>query len=284
MTKTDPTILPTAASAPPDIFTIKQRQKATWESGDFGQVAKTIENVAGQFMAGLPLKPGLRVLDVACGTGNLAVIAAREGCTVTGIDLATNLVAQARMRAKVEALNIRYDEGDAESLPYPDAIFDVVVSMYGVMFAPRPDRIAAELFRVTRPGGIIALANWTSEGFIGRMFDVFKAHIPPAPGIPSPLLWGDEAIVRTRLRGGVTDLSFKRRIARMRYPFSPAEVVEFFRKYYGPTHRAFAALDETRQAALRQDLVRLQSEANVSSDPGSTEVEAEYLEVVAARA
>jgi hypothetical protein len=152
------------------------------------------------------------------------------------------------------------------------------------MFAPRPEQTATELFRVTRPGGIIALANWTPEGFIGRMFNVFKAHVPPVAGIPSPLLWGDEAIVRTRLRGGVKDVSFHRRIARMRYPFPPAGVVEFFRQYYGPTHRAFAALDETKQAALRHDLVRLQSEANVSSDPQTTEVEAEYLEVIASRA
>jgi len=284
MTRTDETTLRIAASLPPDIFTIKQRQKATWESGDFGQVARTIENVAAEFMAELPLKVGARVLDVACGTGNLAVIAARQGCSVTGIDLASNLVAQARGRAKCEELNIRYDEGDAESLPYPDAIFDLAVSMYGVMFAPQPDRVAAELFRVTRPGGIIALANWTSEGFIGRMFNVFKAHVPPASGMPSPLLWGDEAIVRTRLRNGVADLRCNRRIARMRYPFPPAEVVEFFRRYYGPTHRAFAALDETRQTWLWQDLVRLQAEANVSTDPRATEVEAEYLQVVATRA
>ncbi len=284
MTTTDTTLLQKTASLPPDILTIKQRQKATWESGDFGQVARTIEGVAGEFMAGLPLRAGMRVLDVACGTGNLAVIAARKGCTVIGVDIASNLIAQAGARAKSEGLNIRYDEGDAESLPYPDGIFDVVLSMYGVMFAPRPDHTAAELFRVTKRGGIIALANWTPEGFIGRMFSVFKAHIPPVPGIPSPLLWGDEAIVRTRLRDGVRDLRLKRRIARMCYPLPPADVVEFFREYYGPTHRAFAALDEGRQAALRRDLVKLQSEANVSTVPGTTEVEAEYLEVVAARA
>jgi SAM-dependent methyltransferase len=284
MTTTDTTTSRKAAAIPADIFIIKQRQKTTWESGDFGQVAKTIEHVAGEFMAGLPLTPGLRVLDVACGTGNLAVVAARKGCTVTGIDIASNLVAQARVRAKTEGLNIRYDEGDAESLPYPDAIFEVVVSMYGAMFAPRPDQTATELFRVTKPGGIIALANWTPEGFIGRMFDIFKAHLPPAPGIPSPLLWGDEAIVRTRLRDGVSGLQLNRRIARMRYPFLPADVVEFFREYYGPTHRAFATLDASRQAALRQDLVKLQTEANVSTVPGTTEVEAEYLEVIATRA
>lgn len=281
MTMTDTTMLPAATSRLPNIFTIKQRQKATWEAGDFGQVARTIEHVADEFMAGLPLQPGMRVLDVACGTGNLAVIAARKGCIVTGIDIASNLVAQARVRAKVEGLHIRYDEGDAEALPYPDGIFDAVVSMYGVMFAPQPDRVAAELFRVARPGAIIALANWTPEGFIGRMFDVFKAHVPPVPGIPSPLLWGDEAIVRTRLRDSVSDLQLNRRIARMRYPLPPAEVVEFFREFYGPTQRAFAALDEDRQAALRRDLVKLQSEANVSTTPGATEVEAEYLEIVA---
>src|SRR5215469_5406696 len=177
----------------PDIQTIKVRQKATWESGDFGQVAKLIEPVAEDFMARIDLRPGMKVLDAACGTGNLAVIAARRGCITSGLDIASNLIAQARERAREEGLSIEYTEGDAEAMPYPDASFDVVVSMYGVMFAPRPERIVSEWQRVTKPGGLIALANWTPSGFIGKMFSVFGRHVPPPAGLPSPLLWGDEA-------------------------------------------------------------------------------------------
>lgn len=148
-----------------DIHTVKARQKATWESGDFGQVARYIMPVAQEFMGRLNLKPGTRVLDAACGTGNLAVIAARAGCRTSGLDIASNLIAQARSRALQEALPIDYTEGDVEEMPYPDAAFDLVVSMYGVMFAPRPEVVVSELLRVTRPGGLVALANWTPEGF-----------------------------------------------------------------------------------------------------------------------
>src|SRR5260221_8332187 len=151
---------------------VKARQKATWESGDFGQIARTIENVAEEFMARQPLQPGSQVLDVACGTGNLAVIAARRGCVVTGIDIAGNLIAQARARATTEGLRIDFQEGDAETLPLAGCQFDFVVSMFGVMFAPRPDVVATELQRVTKPGGQVALANWTPEGFLGKMFNV----------------------------------------------------------------------------------------------------------------
>src|SRR5262245_28822751 len=142
-----------------DIASIKTRQKATWESGDFGQIAKLIVPVAEEFMSRVDLKRGSKVLDAACGNGNLAVIAARRGCVTSGLDIASNLIAQARERARQESLDIDYIEGDAEAMPYPDATFDVVVSMYGVMFAPRPERVASELQRVVKPGGLIAMAN-----------------------------------------------------------------------------------------------------------------------------
>src|ERR1051325_1102547 len=200
----------------PNLEKIKASQKSTWESGDFGQIARTIENVAEDFMSRQPLWPGAHVLDVACGTGNLAVLAARRGCAVTGIDIARNLIEQARARAAAEGLHIDFDEGDAEALPLADSQFELVVSMFGVMFAPRPNLVVAELQRVTRPGGQVALANWTPEGFIGEMFKVFKAHLPPPPaGIPSPMSWGDEATVRSRLRHGFTDVHLTRRIALM---------------------------------------------------------------------
>ena len=267
-----------------EIETIKARLKATWESGDFGQIAKFIETEAAEFMSHLQLRPGLRVLDVACGTGNLAVIAARAGCETSGVDIASNLIVQARERARKEKLTIEYKEGDAEALPYPDASFDRVVSMYGIMFAPRPDLVVRELLRVTKTGGLIALANWTPDGFIGKMFGVFKAHVPPPPaGIPSPLKWGNEKIVRERLGAGVSELRMTRRIARMQYPFDPASTVDFFRTYYGPTHRAFASLQPEGQAALRRDLVQLQTQNNVATRPNETETPAEYLEIIARR-
>jgi SAM-dependent methyltransferase len=268
----------------PNLEAVKAKQKATWESGDFGQIARTIENVAEEFMARQPLRPGARVLDAACGTGNLAVIAARHGCAVSGIDIASNLIEQARTRATADGLRIDYKEGDAEALPFPDDQFDLVVSMFGVMFAPRPGVVAAELRRVTKPGGQIALANWTPEGFIGKMFQVFKVHLPPPPArVPSPMGWGNEATVRSRLADGFTDVRLTRRTALMRYPFPPDKTVEFFRQYYGPTQKAFAALDTNAQAALRRDLVTLQAANNIASIPGTTEVAAEYLEVIAVR-
>jgi len=268
----------------PNLEAVKARQKATWESGDFGQIARTIENIAEEFMAQLSIPADSHVLDVACGTGNLAVIAARRGGVVSGIDIAANLIDQARTRAAGEGLRIAYEEGDAEALPYVDGQFDLVVSMFGVMFAPRPSIAAVEMLRVTRPGGSVAMANWTPEGFIGKMFRVFKAHLPPPPaGVPSPMDWGDEATVRARLRHGFADVRLTRRIALMRYPFPPAETVEFFRQYYGPTQKAFAALAAADQTALRRDLVELQTAHNSAGTPGTTEVAAEYLEVVAVR-
>jgi len=271
--------------APPfDIQAVKARQKATWESGDFGQVAKFTMPSAEEFMAGLELKPGTRVLDAACGTGNLAVLAARRGCRVSGLDIAANLLTQARERAQQEGFAIDFTEGDVEAMPYEDASFDVVVSMYGVMFAPRPDRVVRELCRVTKPGGLIALANWTPAGFIGKMFAVFARHLPPPAGIPSPLLWGDEAVVRERFHGRIKELRLTPRIARLCFPFDPAGTVEFFQRYYGPTQRAFQALDPASQARLRSDLVELEARHNISPRPNETDTPSEYLEIHARRA
>ncbi len=268
----------------PDLPTIKARQKATWESGDFGQIAHSIETAAEEFMARQPLLPGLRVLDVACGTGNLAVVAARRGCLVSGIDIAANLIAQARARAAAARLSIGFEEADAEALPFANDTFDLAVSMFGVMFTPQPALATSEMRRVTKPGGQIAMANWTPEGFIGKMFNVFKAHLPSPPaGVPSPMEWGKEAVVQERLQQGFTDVRLTRRIALMCYPFPPAETVEFFRKYYGPTLRAFESLPATRQEALKKDLVELQTRHNLAKTPGETEVAAEYLEVVATK-
>jgi len=261
---------------------LKERLKATWMAGDFGRLAKVIEGCAEEFIDRLQLAPGSRVLDVACGSGNLAIPAGRAGANVTGVDIATNLVEQARERAKSEGLKIQFDEGDAEQLPYDDASFDSVITMFGAMFAPRPELAASELTRVCKPGGRIAMANWTPGGFAGQMFKINAKHVAPPPNMPSPVKWGDEETVRERLREGIADLQMTRRMCVFKFPFPPAEVVEFFRMYFGPTRNSFAALDDAGQAALRSDLEQLWSEHNKATD-NTTLAEGEYLEVIAKR-
>lgn len=282
--ETNPYLNSPVAPVFPDLAAIKAKQKATWESGDFGEIARSIENFAEGFMSRLPVRSGTKVLDVACGTGNLAVVAAQRGGEASGIDIAANLVAQARARALSAGWRIDFREGDAEAMPFANDSFDLTVSMFGVMFTPQPAAALAEIWRVTKPGGQIALANWTPEGFIGRMFSIFRRHLPPPPaGVPSPMDWGNETIVRHRLQAGFSHARLVRRIERMRYPFPPAETVEFFRKYYGPTLRAFESLPATGQAALRRDLVELQTRHNTAADTNTTEVAAEYLEVTAVK-
>lgn len=261
---------------------LKAKMKFVWSAGDFGKIALSIEKGGEEFIERLNVQKGERVLDVACGTGNLALPAARKGAIVTGIDIAPNLIEQARARAEAENLECRFEEGDAENMPYKDASFDTVVTMFGAMFAPRPDVTASELVRVCRPKGRIAMANWTPQGFTGQMFKTGAKHVPPPPNVPPPVQWGDEEIVRERLREGIAELHLARRPVTFVYPFSPAEVVEYFRQFFGPTKIAFAALDDEGQAALRQDLEQLWTEHNRAAD-GTTEVESEYLEVIATR-
>jgi SAM-dependent methyltransferase len=261
---------------------LKSRLKETWSAGDYGRIAKNLEAGATTFLSRIPIEPGTLVLDVACGTGQVAFPAARAGARVTGIDIAPNLIAQARQRAEAEGISIRFDEGDAEQLPYEDGSFDLVLSLIGAMFAPRPDRVAAQLMRVCRPGGRIVMGNWTPEGFVGSMFMTVGRHVPPPSLMPSPLQWGDEAIVRDRLQDGATSLRLEKQMVTFRYPLSPAEVVEFFRRYFGPIRQAFGKLDATGQTALRRDLEQLWTTHNRATD-GTTYVEAEILEVVARR-
>ena len=222
------------------------------------------------------------MLDVACGAGQVSIPAARAGARVTGVDIATNSIEQAHARAQDGGLDVRFDEGDVEMLPYEDASFDLVVSLIGAMFAPRPERVAAEMVRVCRSGERIVMANWTPEGFVGQMFKIIGKHVPPPPLMPSPLLWGDEATVRERLRDGVAELQLTKRQYPFHYPFHPSEVVAHFRTYYGPMNRAFTALDPPGQEALRRDLEQLWTEHNRAAD-GTTRYESEYLEVVAVR-
>lgn len=260
---------------------LKSRLKTTWMTGDYDAFSRYMEKDAERFFQRLGIQPGTRLLDVGCGAGQLSLMAARAGARVTGCDIATNWLEKARKRAAAEGLSITFEEGDAESLPYGDARFDAVVSLIGAMFAPRPEMVAAELTRVCRPGGLIAMANWTPSGFIGQMFKIISRHIAPS-GMPSPVLWGDEATVRERLRAGVKNLMCTRRIYHFEYPFSPEAVVEFFRINYGPTTRAFASLDASGQENLRCELESLWSAHNKAADD-STKVDAEYLEVIATR-
>lgn len=269
-------------SMAPEMETLKDRLKVTWMAGDYGTFAKYLEPSALEFLARIPVPAGTRMLDVACGAGQISIPAARAGARVTGVDIATNSIEQARARAQDEGLDARFDEGDAEMLLYEDASFDVVASLFGAMFAPRPERVAAELVRVCRPGGRIVMGNWTPEGFVGKLSKIIGKHVPPPALMPAPLLWGDEATVRERLSDGVAELELTKRRYQFYYPFPPSEVVEHFRTYYGPTNRAFSALDEAGQDALRRDLEQLWAEYNSETD-GTTRYDSEYLEVVAVR-
>ena len=269
-------------TAAPDLTQLKSGMKATWMAGDFGQIANYTAREAEDFVARIGIAPGSHVLDVACGTGNTAIPAAKAGASVTGVDIATNLLEQARNRAAAEKLNIRFEEGDAEELAYKDSTFDVVLTMFGAMFAPRPEKVAAELLRVCKPGGIIAMANWTPQGFVGKSFEVTAKMVPPPP-VPPPVLWGDENVVRQRLGPGAKHLSCTHQHAQFIYPYSPKGMVDFFRRYFGPTQMTFARLDEAGQKELAAQLEALWAEHNTAKD-GTTQVAAEYLEVRAIRA
>jgi SAM-dependent methyltransferase len=263
---------------------IKASMRATWMAGDFGVVAKSVAGAAEAFVGRLGIEPGMRVLDVACGTGNVAIPASRLGAVVTGVDIASNLLVQARERAAAEGLMVTFDEGDAEALPYADASFDVVVTMFGAMFAPRPELVAAELARVLKPGGLLAMANWNPASFTGKMFRLGSQHVPPPPGLAPPVLWGDEATVRERLGFSFQDIRTELIPVDFDMPVNPAGAVAFFRKYFGPTQMAFGRLDEAGQAKFAVALEELWAGANVAEDQSEhTLVRNEYLEVVGRR-
>lgn len=260
---------------------LKARLTSIWTAGDYDRFSRFMEGGAREFYERLNIAPGCKVLDVASGSGQLALMAAKDGIEVTGVDIAGNLVERAQARAQAEGLKVHFKEADAEALPFDDASFDVVASLIGAMFAPRPQLVAQELLRVCVPGGTIAMANWTPQGFVGQMFKTIAKFIAPS-GMPSPVLWGDESTVRERLAHGLSDLSLARRQYLFSYPFPPSEVVEFFRQYYGPTNRAFASLDNEGQAQLRHELETLWAAHN-RAGAGCTTVFAEYLEVIGIR-
>lgn len=266
----------------PEVASLKTRLKTIWMAGDYDRFSRYMESGARDFYERLNVAPGSRLLDVGCGSGQLALMAAKDRLEVTGVDIASNLVERARARAQAEGLQARFEEADAEALPFEDASFDVVASMIGAMFAPRPELVAKELLRVCEPGGTVAMANWTPQGFVGQMFKAVSKFIAPS-GMPSPVLWGDEATVRERLGKGLSDLHLTRRHYTFSYPFPPSEVVEFFRLYYGPTNQAFAALDGEARETLRHELEALWTSHNRAGTECTT-VLAEYLEVIGIRA
>lgn len=265
----------------PDIQVIKQMMKATWEDGDYGQLSLYKKNWDEDFLSRLPVQPGTELLDVACGTGYFCILAAQRGAHVTGVDIAGNLIAQAREKAKEHKVQIRFEEGDAEALPYPNHSFDMVTSMIGAMFAPQPEKVAAELLRVCKPGGIIAMANWTAEGITGEMFGIGPKYLPPPPGVPYPLLWGNEETVRQRFGNGVSELRLNRRYWPMTFPFDENRSVEFFCRHFGPVKRTLDALahEPEKQEMMKKDMLEFWKKHNRATD-GTVRCEAEWLEVV----
>ncbi|MGW3786009.1 class I SAM-dependent methyltransferase [Micromonospora chokoriensis] len=264
-----------------DLTAVKARQQVTWASGDYGAVAALIHPIAELLVTAADLSAGARVLDVATGTGNAAIAAARCGCAVTGVDYVPELLKRGHARASAERLPVTFVAGDAERLAYVDGAFDAVLSVVGVMFAPNQERAAAELVRVCRTGGTVALASWTPQGFIGELFRTVGRHVPPPAGLRPPVEWGDEDRVRELLGGAVGDFRAVRREFVFRFG-TPEEFALFFRANYGPTLKAFEALPEERRAELHAALVELARRHNRASD-GTVRIPAEYLEVVARR-
>ena len=264
-------------AARPDLAAIKQKQQATWASGDFAVVGITLQIVGESLAEAVDIRPGERVLDVAAGNGNATLAAARRFAEVMSTDYVPSLLDKGRERARAEGLAVQFQTADVENLPFADESFDVVLSTYGCMFAPDHARTASEMMRVLRPGGRIGLANWTPAGFIGRLFKVIGAQLPPPAGLQSPALWGTKAHLSS-LFPQASDIACEPRMFNFRYR-SAAHFVQVFRDYYGPTHKAFAALDATRAAALAADIVALLEELNVGGRH-SLVVPGEYLEVV----
>jgi ubiquinone/menaquinone biosynthesis C-methylase UbiE len=264
-----------------DLRALKARQQAAWSSGDYALIGTTLQIVGEDLCEALDLRAGQRVLDVAAGNGNVALAAARRWCDVVATDYVPALLERARERAEADRLAIEFREADAESLPFADGSFDVVVSTFGVMFTPDQERAAAEMLRVCRRGGRIGLANWTPEGFIGQLFKTIGRHVPPPPGARSPALWGARTRIAELFEPHATSIKSSQRSFVFRYR-SPGHWLQVFRTYYGPVLKTFAALEPAAQAALERDLLALIAQHNRSGD-GTMVVPSEYLEIVITR-
>lgn len=265
-----------------DLHQLKSRQHTAWSSGDYAVIGTTLQIVGERLAEACDVCWDEHVLDVAAGNGNATLAAARRGAVVTSTDYVTALLHVGAERAKAERLDVQFRFADAEALPFHDAEFDVVLSTFGVMFTPDQEKAASEMLRVCRPGGRIGLANWTPEGFIGRLFQVIGRHLPPPAGVRSPSSWGAEAHVRALFGSQAQFLSIQRRQFRFRYR-SAAHFIEVFRTWYGPMHTAFKALDNDKALELERDLTVLLNEFNGAAGRHSLVVPSEYLEVVLAR-
>jgi ubiquinone/menaquinone biosynthesis C-methylase UbiE len=261
-----------------DLKALKTRQQGAWSSGDYAVVGTTLQIVGEELCEALDIRSGQKVLDVAAGNGNVSLAAARRWCNVISTDYVPALLERAKERAAAERLDIEFMEADAEALPFADASFDVVVSTFGVMFTPDQDRAGGEMLRVCRRGGKIGLANWTPESFIGQLFKTLGKHIPPPAGVKSPSLWGSEARLRELFPAQYAAIATKTKQFVFRYR-SPAHWLEVFRNYYGPLHKAFAALPPPQQAALERDVMELMARFNRSGDK-TLVLPSDYLEVV----
>ena len=264
-----------------DLAAIKARQQATWAAGDFGRIGVQLQVVGESLCEAVDLRATDRVLDVAAGNGNASLAAARHFADVTSTDYVPALLEQGRLRAEADQLPVTFQVADAEALPFPDTSFDVVLSTFGVMFAPNQERAASELLRVAKPGGRIGLANWTPGGFIGQLFDLMRGFVPQPPGLRSPMEWGNETRLVELLGRRATDIRTKRRTYTFRY-HSAEHWIEVFRTFYGPTHKAFGALDAAGQQALHAALVELLGRSSRGGGSGLC-VPSEYLEVVVTR-
>lgn len=273
---------PLAGPPFPDLAAVKIRSQATWASGDFAVIGSTLQIVGETLCEAAGVSAGEHVLDVACGNGNAALAAARRFARVTGVDFVPALLEKARARSAASGLALELREADAEALPFEDGAFDAVLSTFGVQFAPDQPRAARELLRVCRPGGRIAVAAWTPDGFVGQLFRVVGARVPPPPGLRSPAYWGTEAGLAALYGAGAGALRAAVRDYTFRY-LSPAHFVDVFRRWYGPIHRAFLALPPEGQAALERDLLALLEEWNTATD-GTLAVPGAYLEAVLTRA
>jgi ubiquinone/menaquinone biosynthesis C-methylase UbiE len=260
-----------------DFTAIKNRQQAAWSSGDYAIIGTTLQIVGESLCEALDLRSTARVLDVAAGNGNASLAAARRFADVVSTDYVGALLGRGRERAEADRLSIQFQEADVEALPFADASFDVVLSTFGVMFAPNQERSAREMLRVCRPGGKIGMANWTPEGFIGQLFRIIGRYIPPAPGMKSPSLWGNRKHL-AELFGSEAAIAAEAKNFTFRYR-SPAHWLEVFRTYYGPVLKAFTALDTDARAALEADIYGLLGSFNRAAD-GTLVLPSEYLEVV----
>lgn len=278
MSASTATVSPNQQAAQVDLEAVKARQHGAWSSGDYAVVGTTLQIVGEQLCETLDVRSGQKVLDVAAGNGNVSLAAARRWCDVVSTDYVPALLARARERAAADGLKIEFREADAEALPFRDGSFDVVVSTFGVMFTPNQERAASELIRVCRPGGKIGLANWTPEGFIGQVFKTIGKHLPPPVGVKSAALWGTRARLAELFDPHASSIKAELRNFVFRYQ-SPEHWLEVFRTYYGPTLKAFAALQPAAQSALAGDLTALIGRFNRSGDD-SMVVPSEYLEVV----